>query len=474
MSEEIRLESADLTPKQPKRIMASYGFGKFNYEFVSMAFGLFVINFYETVVKLDPFLILLGYWIYTIWNMFNDPILGHFTAKPTRFSSKWGRRFPWIIFSVIPWGITYILLFTPPDLDPVSNQWVYFAWMTLFLCLHDTFVSIWDVNYQSIFPDKFPGLKERRTAAGIATLVGILGIGLGAIVPGLIVTSERSSYAAQGWVTFIIIIFAFFLMLPGVREDRGMIDRYVKSVETLKGHEPTFFQNLREVFKEKNFLAFVLLYMFYQSCTLSVQASLIYVVENLLPPPGVSVTLISAGFLIGAVASTPFWMKLAHKIQNNQRMIMIGAVLMIAFMVPLIFPQTYTLYIVLSTLWGTGLGLFWAMTGPVMADVIDEYVVKTKKRREGVMFGFRAFFGRLAYGLQVMTIILVHVATGFVPADPPVILPINSLPAIGIRLHLALFPIIFLVIGLLIFWRMNDITPDKAKAIKRQLAELNL
>ncbi len=472
MSEEKRLDSGDSSTMRPKRIAASYGFGKFNYEFVSMAFGLFVIYFYKEVVLLDPFLLLLGYLIFTGWNMFNDPIMGHLTSRPTRFASKWGRRFPWIVFSVIPWGITYGLLFSPPDLDPVSNQWVYFAWMTIFLCLNDTFVSIWDVNYQSIFPDKFPSQKERRTAAGIATLVGILGIALGAIIPPLIVTDERSSYASQGWVTLIIIIAAFFLMLPGVREDRGMIDRYVKSVEDLKGKEPTFLQNLKEVFKQKNFLAFVLLYMLYQACTLSVQASIKYIVENLLGSG--SVTLISAGFLIGALVTIPLWMWLAHKLQNNQRMIMIGAVLMMGFMVPMIFPQTYTMYIVLSTLWGTGLGLFWAMTGPVMADVIDEYVVQTKKRREGMMFGFRAFFGRLAYGIQVITIILIQVSTGFQSAKPPIVYPIDSLPAIGIRMHLALFPIIFLIIGVLIYWKMNTLTPEKMKDIKRQLAELNL
>ncbi len=453
--------------------MASYGFGKFNYEFVTMAFGLFVLVFYEARVQLDPFLIILGYWIYTIWNMFNDPIVGHLTAKPTRFAAKWGRRFPWIIFMVIPWGITYALIFTPPGL-PFPDQWVSFTWMTVLLCLHDTFLSIWEVNYQSIFPDKFPNQKERRTAAGIATLVGILGIGLGAIVPALVVDKDDSStYATQGWLVFLIITFAFFLMLPGVREDRGMIDRYVKSVEQLKGQEPSFMKNLKEVFKDRNFLAFVLLYMFYQSCTLTVQASMVYVVNNILGLGSSSVTLLMAGFILGALITIPIWMKIAQRTQNNQRMIMIGAAIMIVFMIPLIFPQTYLMLVILSTLWGTGLGLFWAMTGPVMADVVDEYVVITRKRREGMMFGFRAFFGRLAYGIQVLTIILVHVASGFQPSVTPIVAS-DSIYAIGIRLHFAFFPIIFLVIGLLIFWRGNTLTPDRMKDIKHQLADLNI
>lgn len=473
MSIEKTPRPKDSTAEPSKLIMASYGFGKFNYEFVTMAFGLFVLVFYEASVGLDPFLIILGYWIYTIWNMFNDPIVGHLTAKPTRFSGKWGRRFPWIVFTVIPWGITYALLFSPPGLV-VSNQWVSFTWMTVFLCLHDTFVSIWDVNYQSIFPDKFPSQKGRQTAAGIATLVGILGIGLGAIVPALFVDEEKSStYATQGWIVFVFITFAFFLMLPGVREDRGMIERYMKSVDLLKDKEPSFMQNLKEVFKNRNFLAFVLLYMFYQACTLTVQASMVYIVSFILGLGSSSVTLLMAGFILGALITIPIWMKIAQKTQNNQKMLMIGAVLMIVFMIPLIFPQTYLVYIILSTCWGTGLGLFWAMTGPAMADVVDEYVVKTKTRREGMMFGFRAFFGRLAYGIQVLTIILVHVATGFDPATMPIV-PSDSIYATGIRLHFAFFPIIFLVIGLLIFWRMNTITPDKIKDMKHQLADLNI
>ncbi len=94
MSEDRTHNPDDSVPRQPGRIAASYGFGKFNYEFVSMAFGLFVIYFYKEVVQLDPFLLILGYLIYTIWNMFNDPIMGHLTSRPTRFAPKWGRRFP--------------------------------------------------------------------------------------------------------------------------------------------------------------------------------------------------------------------------------------------------------------------------------------------------------------------------------------------------------------------------------------------
>ena len=51
-------------------------------------------------------------------------------------------------------------------------------------------------------------------------------------------------------------------------------------------------------------------------------------------------------------------------------------------------------------IFGLGFGGYWMLITPVMADVIDEIVVKTKKRNDGIYMGFRAFFGRLSYAVQ--------------------------------------------------------------------------
>ncbi len=69
-----------------------------------------------------------------------------------------------------------------------------------------------------------------------------------------------------------------------------------------------------------------------------------------------------------------------------------------------------------------------------------------------------------------MTLAIVHELTGFVEGSDTQ----KPLALIGIRLHLGLIPGIFLTIGLLIFWKNYDITPEKANLIKNQLRELKI
>ncbi len=197
--------------------MTSYGFGKFAAEFFTLAFTTYCFFFYERVVGLNTWLVTGAYIIYAVWNAINDPLLGYLTNKPLKgkISRKYGRRFPYILIGAIPWAFTYMLIFLPPNLDPVQYGWVHFIWLTLFSCIFDTLYSLWDIQYQAIFPDKFRGAKERRKAAGIATIVGIFGIALGALIPPMFLPNNAlREYFTQGLVVSVIGFVAIMFLLP--------------------------------------------------------------------------------------------------------------------------------------------------------------------------------------------------------------------------------------------------------------------
>ncbi|MHA2306236.1 MAG: MFS transporter, partial [Candidatus Hodarchaeales archaeon] len=156
-------------------VMASYGTGKFVTEFFSQAFGVVVWFFYEDILGLAGFLAAFGFIMYSIWNAINDPLVGYLTEKPTPLSKKYGRRFPWIFICSILWVLSFALIFLAPSFV-VENELFLLSWMIFTTCLFDTLYSIFDVNYQSIFPDKFRNDKERNKAIGIATIIGVFGI----------------------------------------------------------------------------------------------------------------------------------------------------------------------------------------------------------------------------------------------------------------------------------------------------------
>ncbi len=450
--------------------MVSFGFGRFAAELFTIAFTTYAFYFYEQVVGLSTPYTAIGLIIYAVWNALNDPIVGFLTNKPTKLAKKWGKRYPYIVFSAIPWVFIYILIFSPPMVDPETSQSILFAWLVICTCLFDTMYSVWDVNYQAIFPDKFRTDHERRKAAGIGTVVGVFGIALGALVPSQIIASfPNAPYLTQGVAVSFIGFFAVLCMLPGVRETPKMIERALAS-ETEPLTPRGFFKLFKDVLKNKNVMAFFILYMLYQSLTQSMTGSIPYFVQYILEMPKSVVTIVMAGFLVGALLSIPFWIKILNKINNNRSMILIASVLLASFTMPLLFASDLISIIIIMIIWGTGLGLFWAMIGPVFADCIDEVVVQTQKRQEGVYMGFRAFFGRMAYTIQALNFWIVHHLTGWIDGST-----VQTAEAIfGIRIHMVVVPVILILFGALIFWKFNDLYPRKVQDLKKQLNVLNL
>lgn len=468
--------SGQISPPSTKT-MLSYGSGKFLVEFFSAAFSVLVFKYYETELGLNPLLAGLGIVLYSIWNAVNDPIVGYLTIRPTRFAQKYGRRFPWIVFGCAIWVFTIILIFLLPKsfvVDPVNNQFGIFIWLTLSVCIHDTFFSIWELNYQSLFPDKFRGDKIRSKAAGLATVIGVLGIAIGNLLPGFIVNyGDTSSYVLNAIIFSVIGLVIFLLMLPGVKENPDMIERYLKSLEEMKTNEEkedSFFVQLKEAFKQKNFLAFILFYFLYQACTMTLTASVDYIGDYVLAVEKSETMVFFIGMLGGALLSIPFWAMVARKIRSNQKALMMSACVLIVGLIPMIFVSSILGYTISITIFGLGFGGYWFLITPAMADVIDEVVVKTGKRNDGIYMGFRAFFGRLSYAVQAVSFALVHTLTKFdiqedVQTDEAIF---------GIRIHSAILPIIFMSLGVLVFWKMNSLNTEKMEEIHQKLEEMNL
>ena len=472
--------SMPTTREHSRKTMASYGSGKFLVEFYSAAFSVLLFKFYETNLQLNSLLAGLAIVIYSIWNAINDPIVGYFTIRPTRWAKQYGRRYPWIVFGCFIWLFTILPIFILPRSlieDPLNNQGWIFLWMVIAICIHDGFFSIWELNYQSLFPDKFRGEKARSQAAVWATIIGVFGIAIGNLLPGFIVNYDSvNSYAINAFIFVGIGLIFFFLLLPGVREDPDMIDRYLTAVEEQKQQtepQPSFFAQMKEAFTHKNFVAFILFYFLYQACTMSLSASVDYLGDYILPGEKVDTTMIFAGMLVGALISVPLWGKIAVKINSNQKALMYASVVIILSLIAMLFVpnESYWGFTITVFFFGLGFGGYWMLITPCKADVIDEIVVKTKKRNDGIYMGFRAFFGRLSYAVQAISFAAVHELTGFVGEANVV----QSDPAkLGIRIHMSVLPMIFMLLGLIIFWKMNSLNPSKMEEIRAELHELDL
>jgi Na+/melibiose symporter-like transporter len=110
------------------------------------------------------------------------------------------------------------------------------------------------------------------------------------------------------------------------------------------------------------------------------------------------------------------------------------------------------------------------MISPVFSDVIDHSVVITGKREESVYTGIQQFFGRLGIIAQALTFSIIHTLTGFIEGG----VTQNPEAIMGIRLHLAVIPTIFIWVGALLFWLFYKLTPEKVVNNRSLLKDMEL
>ncbi|MHA1256688.1 MAG: MFS transporter [Promethearchaeota archaeon] len=451
----------------------SYGLGEFIMQTFSIGFGAYVFYFYEVEIGLDSWLVAFGFILYAIWNAVNDPLVGYICDRPFSFTKRWGRRFPWIISFIVPSILTYVLLFAPPNVDPREGQWILFSWLVFTTCLFDTVFSFVYVNSAALFADKFRNEDERRKVSGINMTLGYIGIAVGAIVPPLIINyGVRESFIDQALVLVCIALIAALFMVPGIREDEETIERYLKACEDFKEkrEKVSFFRTFIAAFKQKNFTAFVILFLGYGVLRICLLASMQYGIRYILKLPAAAASLIMVAFLLGSLISIPLWVKYARKINNNRKIMIIAAIMSSIFALPMMFLDTFIGWVIILFLWGIGIAGMFILEAVVFADIIDESVIETGKRNEGMYNGFYIFISRLAIVFQAIIFAVVHDLTGFVEGAET-----QSESAIwGIRLTMSVIPVFFLLVGTLIFWKLYDITPEKSNIIKAKLKELDL
>jgi GPH family glycoside/pentoside/hexuronide:cation symporter len=391
-------------------------------------------------------------------------------------TKRWGRRFPWIVFGIIPWCLSLLLIYMPPDVDPKSNQLLLFGWLAFSLCLFDTFHTLIYVNIVHLRADKFRTEQERRTLASIFTPIDIIGQISGMLLPPIFLSmgEGKEIYAFMAIMISVISIIGSLIFLPGTKEDQMMIDRYYAS----EYKEMGFFEGLKESLKLKSFIIFILTFSAYEIMVGLVTANSIYLVVFVLRAEIDVVILVFGLFLLGAMISVPLWVHLAKKLDDNKKTFTIGGFAICAALIPMTFFQTLIDLLIFTFILGIAMGSLWTLLLPVIQpNVLDDFVINTEKNQKGIQIGLTTFILRLTATMDELLIAVVHTLTGFKPGYDTYEAMARTgtnmnLVVWGIRFLQGVIPMGILLIGILIFWRYYPLTKDRVKQNKAKLKEL--
>ncbi|GAH19067.1 unnamed protein product, partial [marine sediment metagenome] len=96
------------------------------------------IQYFAVTVLLIPTAVIpLIYLIYSIMDGVNDPIIGYLADNSKKLTSRFGKRFPWIIGGLVIGPIFLILSFIQISPDILAS----IIWLIVIMAVYETFMT---------------------------------------------------------------------------------------------------------------------------------------------------------------------------------------------------------------------------------------------------------------------------------------------------------------------------------------------
>jgi len=460
--------------RHTKKTYISFGMYQLTWTIVGSANGLFLFYYYHTVVGLEPLLIFTATAILTFWYAFNDPIIGYLTDRNFKWTRKWGRRFPFIILGGIPWCFSLILIYSAPEVS--VSPWPTFFWFLGVNALYETLITLTDVNVGSLRVDKFRTEKERRKYSSYFAPLDMLALVFGMVIPPLLLglAPGNASYTVMALLVGLIGFVFFLLFIPGAREDKIIIDRYYSG----EYESMNFRKGIIKILKEKSFVSFWIHYATFMVATTILTAMVVYLTTFVLQTSSDMMTVLLAIFLTGTLISVPIWLKVLKKLNNNKKVYLIGSSLLCITLIPLSFFQGLIDLAIFMFIVGMAMGCIWTLGIPVMlSSVMDQFVVNTGKNQKGFLMGAWGLLSVFTAFLDELIMSVVFTMTGFEAGLETYAELVSSganvdLVLWGIRLLVGVIPMLIVLVGTIIFWKIFPLTQEKILENKMKLKEL--
>ena len=402
-------------PKLDNSIKFFYGIGAAPYGIKDNGFSYFLLIFYSQVLGLSPVLTSLALTVAIVVDAITDPLIGYISDN---WRSKWGRRHPFMYFSIIPICLSYALMWNPPEFI-LQSQGYMFGFLVVMAVSIRIFLTFFEVPNTALISELTTDYDKRTGLMGLRFMFGWLGgIGMAFLGYTFFFQAEDGSNGilqAQGYGQYGIA--AACLMFVGMLASSLGTHKTIPYLHTPPEKDilspRRVVREVMDVMKNNNFMALFLASIFFGTASGFTAALSIYFSTffwELVPAQLAIITMLQA---VAAVCAVPVARRLSGKFDKRRAalgtfifILLWGPSLLVARLLevlpengdPMLFPMilahnfTNLIFVI----------VFGIMFGSMMADVVEDTAVDTARRSEGIIFAARGFAGKMVTGLGIM------------------------------------------------------------------------
>jgi GPH family glycoside/pentoside/hexuronide:cation symporter len=340
----------------------------------------FILFFYTDVKRMPVALATSVMFAYSIWDAVNNPIMGYISD---RTKTRWGRRIPYLRFGVIPYALSFVLIWLAP-FDGVEQTAALLLYMIIIPFLWEGLGTMISTAYYSLLPEMFNSYAERTTVAVSMNIIQVIGLFIG--LAGTPILTDMIGWGWTALIFAVIVIIMFYIGLKGMFERRSSVE----------AENVPFKQALKATFINRSFISVVVSQTFRFVGTHTLTAGvLFYTKYSLNLGESFGSVILGVAFVVTAL-TLELWRRLiANRFEARTTLMLANAVMGIS-VIPLAFAQNEITAALSAAGLGLGLAGLILMGDVIVADVIDEDEVNTGQRREGMYFGMSKFIMTLS------------------------------------------------------------------------------
>ncbi|OFW64971.1 MAG: hypothetical protein A2Z35_01885 [Actinobacteria bacterium RBG_19FT_COMBO_36_27] len=418
-----------------------YAIGDAGLNLVFSTIATFLLFFLTDIFNVAAATVATLFLVTRLWDAINDPIMG---AIADRTKTRWGKYRPYLLWMPIPIAISFILLFSAPNLSLLGK----IIWVWVVYIAFELMFTMVDIPYQSLLPMITSDNNERNSLSAfrVVSMMLIVLFLNGATLP--LVKLFGGANEARGYM-FTIMIYAF-LFVALLLITFFKVKERVKPVSETRS---TVREDLKNLGKNRPLWILFLLFAFL-FLTLSFRNTIIlyYFTYN------VGNQSLATPFMIlgplGYIIAMFFARMLPQRMGRKNTLIMCSIISVIGYsLFYFISPQNIAAILILQFITSFFFGLPMPLLFTMSAEVVDYSEWKNKVRSAGIIsssISFSRKFG-MAIGTSMTAWILSLV--GYIPNVAQ-----TATSLLGIKVMMSLIPagscLIFLI--LVFFYPINE------------------
>jgi glycoside/pentoside/hexuronide:cation symporter, GPH family len=405
--------------------------------------NFFYLYFLNTVVGMPAYLAGLVLLIGRAWDGVMDPVMGMIVDSTT---SKKGKHRFWMLVAIVPFAVTFLLLWVRFP----GNQVTQFVIYSVLFLLFSTSFTMYNIPYGSMTADLTHDYNERTGLTGVRMVFSLFAMIIGAGATQVLAGIKGCGYTGMAGLYGVLMLVAGLTVVSATRGRDTVISR----------PEGVHLRIWLDAFRNRPFVLLVSSYLLLTLATTGVSGIFVYFVKyNLRLTDDFQSSLIMGVLVLSAILALPLWARVS-KIMSKKIALFSG---MAVFALGLTVISRTGLsngpawFYACAVFTGIGLSSFFIVLWSMIPDVVEYGQLQTGSRHEGVYYGLWFFVQKLAMAGSAALNGAVLSATGFKQSTGGTVLDQTPAALHGIAALLAALPLVFIAAGLsiLAFYPIN-------------------